>query len=154
MKYYQKLETDSSSSSFIYNSTISDEYIDNICLYPPIMSLPVPSMSSYNLDNSNKNLSDIKIILPQICISRVDINIPKYVIFKLFCRLKIGFIENISEFPIKDNEEYKRVIVRVKWNMNQPRVKQIMERFMQQKTIKIIYSNNPWFWVCKPFYEH
>ena len=88
--------------------------------------------------------------IPQICISRIDNNVSKYEIFKQFCRLKIGYIENISEFPIKDSLEYKRIVIKIKWNQSL-KAKKFLERFKENKTVKVIYSNEPWFWVCKPF---
>lgn len=89
-------------------------------------------------------------VVPQICISRIDNNVSKYEIFKRFCKLKIGYIEYITEFPIKDSLEYKRIVIKIKWNQTL-NAKKFLERFKQNKTVKVIYSDEPWFWVCKPF---
>lgn len=107
----------------------------------------------------------------QICISKVDAFIQKHEIFKYFCRLKIGYIENIMEFPIKSFErrpphqspqyyqtaaptdEYKRIIIKLKWNQTK-NAKKFLERFKENKTIKVIYSEDPWFWVCKPYISY
>lgn len=99
----------------------------------------------------------------QICISKVDTKIQKHEIFKYFCRLKIGYIEQMVEFPIKPFDgafspyqnaadpllEYKRVIIKLKWNQTK-NAKKFLERFKENKTIKVVYTDEPVFWVCKP----
>ena len=95
-----------------------------------------------------------------ICIPRVDQSITKHFIFKTFCNLKIGFIENIYEMPFYEkysnhteiSASYKRVIIRIKWN-NEPNAEFILSRFKSGKSVKVVYDM-PWYWICLPNRPH
>lgn len=94
-----------------------------------------------------------------LCIPRMDMGIPKSYIFKAMCKLQIGFIETIIEIPFvpyfdpnekksRPTAEYKRVIIRVKWNETES-AQYVRKRFADGKNIKIVHSM-PWFWICMP----
>ena len=97
-----------------------------------------------------------------ICIPRVDQSITKHFIFKTFCNLKIGFIENIYETPFYEKNDaevvsssYKRVIIRIKWN-NEPNAVFMLGRFNDGKSVKVVYDM-PWYWIClpnRPYVKH
>jgi len=81
-----------------------------------------------------------------ICIPRVNNKITKQYIFGIFCSLKVGFIEKVVEIPLRNEEGYKCVLVKIKWNQSD-RSKYIYERFEMGKNVKIVYSD-PWYWIC------
>jgi hypothetical protein len=83
-----------------------------------------------------------------ICIPRMESNITKSYIFKVFCNLKVGYIENITEIPFHVNPQFKRVIVRLKWNDSE-HSKYIQSRFQSGTNVKIVHSM-PWYWICVP----
>jgi hypothetical protein len=99
-----------------------------------------------------------------ICIPRMDQSITKHFIFKTFCSLKIGYIENIYEIPFYEktayaqkksvataseaSSQYKRVIIRIKWN-NEPNAEYMLSRFQNGKSVKVVYDM-PWYWICLP----
>jgi len=81
-----------------------------------------------------------------ICIPRMESTIRKSYIFKIFCNLKVGFIESITEIPFRGNPIYKRVIIRIKCNESEC-AKYIVDRFKEGKNVKIVHSM-PWYWIC------
>jgi hypothetical protein len=83
-----------------------------------------------------------------ICIPRVDVNISRSQILKIFCQLKVGYIEHLNDLPIKGVSQYKRVVMRIKCN-DSDRAKFILNRFDEGKNIKIVYSM-PLYWICVP----
>jgi hypothetical protein len=91
---------------------------------------------------------------PELCIPRMSTDIPKEFIFHIFCRLKIGFIERITEFSLRNDTSdggsgsggsHKCVIVRLKWNLSTDRAKYMYDRLMRGEPIFIVY-NTPFYW--------
>jgi hypothetical protein len=81
----------------------------------------------------------------ELCIPRMSINIKKDVIFKTFCSLKLGYIERISEIPLKTNPLFKRIIIRIKWNPSTEEAKYIYNRIVNSEPVFIVYDM-PWYW--------
>ncbi len=86
-----------------------------------------------------------------VCIPRVDVKITKQYIFGIFCALKVGFIERITEVPSRNSEDYRKILIKIKWNKNE-RTKYIMDRFTNGQNIKLVYSD-PWYWICVSTYR-
>ena len=84
--------------------------------------------------------------LHSICIPRIDSDISKGYIFNVFRNMKIGYIENISEIPIKNNNKYKRVFIKIKWNKS-AMANYINDRFNNGLNIKVVHTL-PWYWIC------
>jgi len=82
---------------------------------------------------------------PELCIPRVSIDILKETIFNVFCRLNIGYIERITEIPLKSNPDFKRVIIKVKWNPSSDQAKTMYDLILKQEPVFIVY-NFPWYW--------
>jgi hypothetical protein len=82
-----------------------------------------------------------------ICIPRVDNNISKQQIFETICALRIGYIDKITEIPLKNDETGKRIIIKFKTWVENEKSRLILNRFQENKDIKIVY-NNPWYWVA------
>lgn len=81
-----------------------------------------------------------------VCIPRMDASVSKGFIFRTFCNLKVGFIENIYETPVKNDPTSKRVFVYIKWN-NSENAQTILSRFNNEQNVKVVYSF-PWYWIC------
>jgi len=81
-----------------------------------------------------------------ICIPRVESKISKQFIFGIFCALKVGYIEKVTEIPIRTDPTHKCVMVKIQWNQSD-RAKYMNERFSQKKNVKVVYSE-PWYWIC------
>ena len=82
---------------------------------------------------------------PTICIPKIDATIAKEYIFEVFCKLNIGRIEKITEVPIHNDSNYKRIFIKMKWNTVNIQSVFIMERFKNGKNVKIVH-NAPWYW--------
>ena len=81
-----------------------------------------------------------------VCIPKVSVKTTSQYIFGVFCALKVGFIEKLTEVPIKNDPEYKRVFIKIKWNQTELS-KYIHERFDAKENVKVVYSE-PWYWIC------
>jgi hypothetical protein len=81
-----------------------------------------------------------------ICIPKVSNKTTKQYIFSIFCSLKIGFIEKLTEVPICHDPLHKRIFVKIKWNQSNLS-KYICNRFESGENVKVVYSE-PWYWIC------
>jgi hypothetical protein len=61
--------------------------------------------------------------------------------------LKIGFIDKIFEYPLKNDASSKRVIIKFKSWVENDTANVITRRFADNKDIKIVY-NEPWYWIA------
>jgi len=86
--------------------------------------------------------TDITIYIP-----RVSVLVQRQKIFETFSNLRIGFIDKIIEHPSKTDNTSKRVLVRFKTWVENDNSHLIMERFNDNKDIKIVYDD-PWFWTA------
>ena len=85
--------------------------------------------------------------ISSICIPSVSIRTTKYDIENVFRKLKWGEIRKIY-FNYKKKYESNQIFIEFnKWNLDDPYVAEIYQRFIQGKTIKIVYDE-PWFWKC------
>jgi len=80
-----------------------------------------------------------------VCIPRMDITVTKEYIFKIFSKLKIGYIERIIEIPLRNDSKHKRIIIKFRWNEMNPKSKDIKSRLEKNETIKVVH-NMPWYW--------
>jgi hypothetical protein len=105
-----------------------------------------------NVENSEEavvsqvRLSYENISRHTICIPKVSNKITRQYIFSVFCALHIGFIEKLTEVPIKNDANHKRVFIKVKWNQTELS-KYICDRFDTGGNVKVVYSV-PWYWIC------
>lgn len=85
-----------------------------------------------------------------LCIPRMSTTITKKFIFQTFVKADWGYIEQILEYPYKD-EEQKRVLIKLRWNNNveTEKVKNILEN---NDSIKMVYNmNSPFYWRINKF---
>jgi hypothetical protein len=97
----------------------------------------------------NENLNQQKISL---CIPRMETTIHKKHIIEAFHKINIGNIEQIREFPIRNDNIYKRVVICIKLKNNDT-AKQIYDTISNNKTIKIVYDF-PWYWICAKYIQY
>lgn len=95
--------------------------------------------------NQTNMVKKISLTNPQLCIPRVSVEITQHTIFKAMCALNIGYIEKIIEHLSKTNDQYKRVIICVKWNPITDSAKNIYERIMRQEPVYVVYEM-PFYW--------
>jgi hypothetical protein len=82
----------------------------------------------------------------ELCIPKVSNDISRNEIFKLFCKLNIGFISKIIENPLRKNPGYKRVVICVHWDNTQSLAKEIQEILKTpNEHVNLVY-NMPWYW--------
>jgi hypothetical protein len=96
----------------------------------------------YPHPNTMHNSTDLTIYIP-----RVSATIPRQKIFEIFSNLKVGFIDKIIEYPLKNDATTKRVLVKFKTWVNNKNSQIIMARFSEDRDIKIVYDD-PWFWTA------
>jgi len=82
-----------------------------------------------------------------IYIPRVSVLIPRQKIFEIFSSLRIGFIDKITEHPHKTDGSVKRVLIKFKTWVENPNSTIIMNRFNENKDIKIVFDD-PWYWTA------
>jgi hypothetical protein len=83
----------------------------------------------------------------KLCIPRIENTIQKEFIFKKLCALNIGYIQKLTEIPLKSNPNFKRILIKIKWNTSQKTL-DLKNKLMSGQTIKFVYQM-PWFWkIC------
>jgi len=88
---------------------------------------------------------------PVLCIPRIESSIHKTFVFKKLCELKWGFIEKITEIPLKNDPTQKRIIIKIKWNKEEE-IQEIKEKIRTGESIKLVYDKFlPWFWKIQAF---
>jgi len=81
-----------------------------------------------------------------LCIPKVSQNITQKQIFKIFCKLNIGYISKIIENPLRADPNYKRVIIKILWDNNQPLAKEMQEVLKNPKEHYNLVYDMPWYW--------
>lgn len=78
-----------------------------------------------------------------LCIPRINNKISSKEIFKKLIKLKIGYILKLIEIPIKNSNDYKRIILIIEFTGDKG--KQMEEYLKKGNTLKIVYDD-PWYW--------
>ena len=79
-----------------------------------------------------------------LCIPKIDTNIKREFIFKKLCDLHIGYIYKLVEIPLKNNGNFKRILVKVRWN-HFDTTNKIRNRITSGNPVYFVYEM-PWFW--------
>lgn len=82
-----------------------------------------------------------------LCIPRLSTTITREYIFETITKMKIGSIETLHEIPLQNSTNYKRIIIRIKWDLSSPTTQRIYSILSENKSIKIVHSM-PWYWIC------
>lgn len=85
-----------------------------------------------------------------LCIPRISSSISKDIIYKAFYSLKVGYILRLTEAPIKKDNNYKRIIITLRWNKDTPNTVRMRNIINEGKAVKIVYDD-PWYWKVVPF---
>lgn len=98
-------------------------------------------MSDENIPIQNKKEKPI-----EICIPKVSTNISRKQIFETFRKLNIGYINRITENPLRSDPNYKRIIIKIHWDNKQTLAKEIQETLKKPNEHMNIVYEMPWFW--------
>lgn len=82
-----------------------------------------------------------------LCIPRVSASIPREYIFNVIAKMSIGCIETLHEIPLQNSNNFKRIIIRINWDLSSPSSQRIYSILSENKSIKIVHSM-PWYWIC------
>jgi uncharacterized membrane protein len=82
-----------------------------------------------------------------LCIPRLAKSITREYIFNVIEKMQIGEIETLHEIPLQKSSNFKRIIIRVKWDLSSPKTQKIYSQLSENKSIKIVH-NMPWYWIC------
>jgi len=82
-----------------------------------------------------------------LCIPRVSTSISREYIFNTITKMNIGNIETLHEIPLQNSNNFKRIIIRVNWDLSSPNAHRIHSILSENKSIKIVHSM-PWYWIC------
>ena len=84
---------------------------------------------------------------PVLCIPRMEKNISKGFIINKLQKLDFGYIEKVTEIPLKNGTDYKRIIIKINWNSN-PNTIVYKKKLTNGESLKLVYDMNhvPWFW--------
>lgn len=82
-----------------------------------------------------------------LCIPRVSTSISREYILDTIKKLGIGCIETLHEIPLQHSNNFKRIIIRVKWDLSSPNSQYIHSTLSENKSIKIVHDM-PWYWIC------
>jgi hypothetical protein len=80
-----------------------------------------------------------------LCIPRIKSNITKEYLKNKLCKLQLfGKIERIIEIPLKNDNEHKRILIKIIWNNNN-KSRKFQETIKNMGSIKYVYDF-PWYW--------
>lgn len=83
-----------------------------------------------------------------LCIPKMNTNIPKQKIIETLLNTKIGKIERLTEIPLKQNPLYKRILFTITWDSNNPLVKCWQQRIIKKQTLKLVPNKrDPQYWL-------
>lgn len=82
----------------------------------------------------------------ELCIPKMSSKISRQQIFETFCKMNVGYIDRITENPLRANPTFKRVIIRIKWDNTQPLAKQIQEVLQDPAEHMNVVYDMPWYW--------
>jgi predicted metal-dependent TIM-barrel fold hydrolase len=80
-----------------------------------------------------------------LCIPRLEKTVNRSYILKTFTKLNIGYIESINEIPLRNDANYKRIIIKVIWNTSTPNSNIMLEHLQNNETVKVVHDM-PWYW--------
>ena len=84
-------------------------------------------------------------MISSICIPRIESSITKDYVLKTLSNLRLGTIKNFTEIPLRNDPNYKRIIIKIVWNANEPNVEVITRQLCSTGSIKLVH-NMPWYW--------
>jgi len=79
-----------------------------------------------------------------LCIPRMDSSVPKEYICKKITDMNAGYVQRITEIPLRNDPTQKRIIIKLAWNNNMQSVR-IQQQLSDLGSIKLVHDM-PWFW--------
>jgi len=80
-----------------------------------------------------------------MCIPRVDNVTHKDFVYQKLCKIKAGKIKKIVEKPLKNEKNYKRLLIKMAINENNQNGAYILDRFSKGENIKVVYDNQEYW---------
>jgi hypothetical protein len=80
-----------------------------------------------------------------MCIPRVQSHLSIDYISNKLQEFKIGNILSIKEIPLKNDNEFKRMIIHLTWDKTNEKIHQLDEIIQKNGSIKLVYDM-PWYW--------
>ena len=79
-----------------------------------------------------------------LCIPRMESKVSRDYIYNVFNTLNIGHIDSLREIPLRNEENYKRIILRI--GLNNSNTANTMKQFLLDKGYVNIVHDMPWYW--------
>jgi len=80
-----------------------------------------------------------------LCIPRLENTVKRSYILNIFTKLNIGYIYSIHEIPLRNDSNYKRIIIKVIWNTSTPNSTTILQHLQNNETVNVVHDM-PWYW--------
>jgi hypothetical protein len=80
-----------------------------------------------------------------ICIPRVDARYSVEYIKEKINKFQLGEIVSIKEIPLKNDANYKRILLKISWDISKEPVKKAEDMIIANGSLKLVYDM-PWFW--------
>ena len=80
-----------------------------------------------------------------MCIPRVDNVTRKDFVYQTLCKIQAGKIKKIVEKPLKNDKNYKRLLIKMAINENNQNGAYILDRFSRGENIKVVYENQEYW---------
>jgi hypothetical protein len=75
----------------------------------------------------------------------METSISKEYIYKIISSLHLGKIDRITEIPLRNNTDYKRIIIKLQWNNTEETSINLKKQLETFGSLKIVH-NMPWYW--------
>lgn len=83
-----------------------------------------------------------------VCIPRVESTMSRNYIEKIIYNMNIGYIERLNEFPLRNDPNHKRIIMKIRWNTNNIKTNTILSHLNEMGSVNLVYDM-PWYWkIC------
>lgn len=86
-----------------------------------------------------------------ICIPRVENVTNKYFVYQTLCKINAGKIKKIVEKPLKNEKNYKRLLIKMSINQHNQTGAYILDRFSKGENIKVVYDNQEYWRVVSSY---
>lgn len=88
-----------------------------------------------------------------LCIPRIESTLSMKYILQKMGSTKWGEVHRIIEIPLKSDHNYKRILIKMKWNETNPAAVAVREKLQRGEKINLVYEM-PWFWKISLANEH
>jgi hypothetical protein len=103
------------------------------------------SQKQNNHKQFNKYNNQKKKKYKTLCIPKIDNSISLEYIQQKFIDFQISGIIYMKEIPLYNQENYKRILIKVSWDTNNNIIKKMEELIEKVGSVKLVYDM-PWYW--------